>query len=212
MLDNVYIFFDVKERKRVTVSAAFHFRMGYQKYEKLFCFIITYDLTFFSIAYILSEVPINPRAKLIFEGAFLRDHYDDLANDYMYFYLSLDHHNGQTENITEVLKFPIAEMSQLDSVKQIKRSKIIHLNDSDYQSLRHNMSVLTLNMLTHLDTSFPVTFSYDPSPLDKEIGIIFAAIILLGLYILIIWELVHRTFAAMVASTLAIGIFETGLV
>jgi P protein len=129
----------------------------------------------------------------------------------MYFYLSLDHHNGQTENITEVFKFPIAELSQLDTVKEIKRSKVIHLNDSDYQSLHQNMSVLTLNMLTHLDTSFPVNFWYDPSPLDKEVGIIFAAIILLGLYVLIIWELVHRTFAAMIASTLAIGKFKTHL-
>lgn len=156
-------------------------------------------------AYPLSELPINPRVKLIFEGAFLRDHYDNLVKDFMYFYLSLEHHNGISDNITEIFKFPIAEMSQLDTVKQIKRSKTVHLNNSHYQSLHSNMSVLTLNMLTHLDTSFPVIVSYDPSPLDKELGIILAAIILLGLYVLIIWELVHRTFAAMVASTLAIG-------
>jgi Na+/H+ antiporter NhaD/arsenite permease-like protein len=42
--------------------------------------------------------------------------------------------------------------------------------------------------------------------MDKEQGIIYAAIVLLGLYVLIIWEIVHRTFAAIVASTMAIGI------
>jgi hypothetical protein len=110
----------------------------------------------FLTAYTLSELPINPRIKLIFEGAFLRDHYDDTASDYMYFFLSLDYHNGQTDNITEVFKFPIPEMSKLDTVKEIKRGKVIHLNDSDFQSLHQNLSVLTLNMLTHLGTSFPV--------------------------------------------------------
>lgn len=148
---------------------------------------------------------MNPRIKLIFEGSFLREHYDDLVKDYFYFYLSLDHENGDSDNITEVLKLPIAEASKLDTVKQIKRSKTIHLNDSDFQRIHHNGSLLMVNMLHYLDNSLPLQISYDPTPLNKEIGIIFAAIILLGLYVLIIWELVHRTFAAMVASTLAIG-------
>lgn len=50
-----------------------------------------------------------------------------------------------------------------------------------------------------------MNFAYDPSPLNKDIGVILAAIVLIGLYILIIWELVHRTLAAMIASTMAIG-------
>lgn len=124
----------------------------------------------------------------------------------MLFYLSLDSHNGNNQNITKVLTIPIAEISQIDSVKEIKRSKTIYLNESEFQSLHRNMSVLRVNILTKLKTSFPISLSYDPSPLDKDLGIILAVIVLLGLYVLIIWELVHRTFAAMIASTLAIGI------
>lgn len=124
----------------------------------------------------------------------------------MFFYLSLDYHNGDNQNITKVLKLPIAEMSQIDNVKEMKRSITIALNDSDYLRLHQNMSVLKVNIMTKLKTSFPVNFSYDPSPLDKDLGIILATLVLLGLYVLIIWELVHRTFAAMIASTLAIGI------
>lgn len=123
----------------------------------------------------------------------------------MEFYLSLDFHDGSTKNITKLLKFPIAEESQFDTVKELKRSKTIKLNESDFQSLHQNMSVMKINLLTGLDTGFPVNFSYDPSPLDKDLGLILAAIVLCGLYILIIWELVHRTFAAIIASTLAIG-------
>lgn len=150
-------------------------------------------------------MPINPRVKLIFDGAFLTDHYDETALDYLFFYLSLEIHNGDSYNMTELFKFPIVDISQLDTVKEIKRSKIIHLNESDFESLHQNKCVLTLNLYTELPTSFPLNIAYDPSPLDKDLGIIFATVVLMGLYILIIWELVHRTFAAMIASTLAIG-------
>ena len=103
-----------------------------------------------------------------------------------------------------MLKFPIAKTTEIDNVKEIKRSKMFHLNSSDYQSLQ-NGSILKLNLMTELKTSFPINFAFDPSPLDKDLGLICAAVILLGLYVLIIWELVHRTFAAMIASTMAIG-------
>lgn len=124
----------------------------------------------------------------------------------MFYFLSLEFHNGSNQNITKVLKLPIADISELDSVKEMKRSSTINLNESDFQSLHQNMSVLKVNLFTKLKTSFPVTLSYDPSPLDKDLGIILATLVLLGLYVLIIWDLVHRTFAAMIASTLAIGI------
>lgn len=113
--------------------------------------------------------------------------------------------DGRVSNITDTFKFPVASMSEIDSAKEIKRSKTIYLNDTVYQNVHQNVSFLKLNLLTGLKTSFPVNFSYDPSPLDKDLGLLLAAIVLLGLYILIIWELVHRTFAAMIASTMAIG-------
>lgn len=137
---------------------------------------------------------------MIFNGAFLSDHYDEISKDYFIFYLSID-----SRNITELLKFPIAAPSLFDKVKEIKRSKTINLNEPDFQSLHQNKSTLRVNFITKLDTSFPVNFAYDPSPLNKDIGVILAAIVLIGLYILIIWELVHRTLAAMIASTMAIG-------
>lgn len=65
---------------------------------------------------------------------------------------------------------------------------------------------LRLVIETNLDDCLPVDISYDPTPIDTSVGVIYAAIILLGLYILIIWEIVHRTFAAMIASTMAIAV------
>lgn len=123
----------------------------------------------------------------------------------MYYYLTMHYPGGHVENVTELLKFPVVNITEMDLVKELKRSKTVAIDYNHYESLKGNKSNIKLNLYTNFDASFPVNFAYDPSPLDKEMGIIYAAIVLLGLYIMIIWELVHRTFAAMIASTMSIG-------
>lgn len=152
-------------------------------------------------------MPVDPRVGLIFKGAFYNDHYDNISLNYMNYFLSMDHGNNTIENITEVFKFPVANLSEMDTLKEIKRSRTVALDYHEYEKLKRNSSTLTLNLITNFDASFPINFAYDPSPLDKEMGIIYATIVLLGLYVMIIWELVHRTFAAIIASTMSIGKF-----
>lgn len=116
------------------------------------------------------------------------------------------HHNDEVvENITDVMSFPVVNITEMDFVKELKRSKTVPISYPDYERLKGNKSSLILNLFTNFEASLPVNFAYDPSPLDKDLGIIYATIVLLGLYIMIIWELVHRTFAAMIASTMSIG-------
>lgn len=172
---------------------------------------MTFETTLFTksifSAYILDEVPVDPRVGLIFRGSFYNEHYDNDSSNYMQYYLSMDYSSGRSENITPVYQFPVVNISEMDTVKEIKRSKTIPLDYKNYDQLVNNKSVLKLNMITNFNASFPVNFIYDPSPLDKDMGIIYATIVLLGLYIMIIWELVHRTFAAIIASTMSIGKF-----
>jgi hypothetical protein len=113
--------------------------------------------------------------------------------------------NGQVENVSTVMSFPVVNITEMDLVKELKRSKTVPLMYDDYERLKENKSSIKLNLYTNFDASFPINFAYDPSPLDKDMGIIYATIVLLGLYIMIIWELVHRTFAAIIASTMSIG-------
>lgn len=115
------------------------------------------------------------------------------------------HQDGNSRNITNLMRFPVVNITEMDHVKELKRSKTIHLEYPDYELFKNNQSSLSLNLYTNFDASFPINFAYDPSPLDKDLGIIYATIVLLGLYIMIIWELVHRTFAAIIASTMSIG-------
>lgn len=123
----------------------------------------------------------------------------------MYYYLTMHYPGGHIENVTELMKFPVVNITEMDLVKELKRSRTVPIDYHDYERLKENKSSIKLNLYTNFDASFPVNFSYDPSPLDKDMGIIYATIVLLGLYIMIIWELVHRTFAAIIASTMSIG-------
>lgn len=157
----------------------------------------------------LKEMPVEPRLGLIFKGAFLNDHYDNISSNNLQFYLSMDHYNSKggmiSENISVVYSLPVVNLTELDTVKEHKRTQTIQLDYQHYDRLLKNESVLKLNLVSDFDEGFPINFAYDPSPLDKEMGIIYATIVLLGLYVMIIWELVHRTFAAMIASTMSIG-------
>lgn len=153
----------------------------------------------------MTDLPINPRIKLIFKGAFLTDHYDATATNHMFFYLTLHNDDDTVKNISEIYKIATAELQDIDEVKQIKRHQVIPLDEVDYEALQQNNTVMKVNLLTNLEESFSINLVYDSSPLNKDIGILCAAVILLSLYVLIIWELVHRTFAAMIASTMAIG-------
>lgn len=126
----------------------------------------------------------------------------------MFFYLTLLDEYGSERNISKMYKIATVNSDEIDHAKQIKRSKTVHLNESDYEVLLRENTTMKINLLTDLNEGFSLNLGYDPSPLNKNLGIIYAAVVLFGLYILIIWELVHRTFAAMIASTLAIGKFK----
>lgn len=153
----------------------------------------------------MHDLPSKSRVKFLFEGAFLSEHYDKSAESFMTFFLSLDYHGGRSENITQFIRLPVAESKNLDEIKDIERSFEIELNAEELKSLKQNSSTLKVNFLTDVLGGLAVNFAYEPSPLNETLGVIFAAVILVGLYGLIIWELVHRTFAAIMAAIMAIG-------
>lgn len=49
---------------------------------------------------------------------------------------------------------------------------------------------------------------YDPTPVNIHIGAICAGLVLLTFYTLVIYEIIHRTFAAIISSTMAIGLLS----
>ncbi|KAM7355571.1 P protein-like [Cochliomyia hominivorax] len=61
-------------------------------------------------------------------------------------------------------------------------------------------------MITNIEKDLTVKLSFNMTPVNQSVGIIFGSMVLIFLYILIIWEFINRTLASVVASTLAIGI------
>jgi hypothetical protein len=49
-------------------------------------------------------------------------------------------------------------------------------------------SILRIEMKTNMDASFPTAISFDASPIDTDYGVVYSAMVLLGLYVLIILE------------------------
>ncbi|XP_063987100.1 P protein-like [Diachasmimorpha longicaudata] len=66
--------------------------------------------------------------------------------------------------------------------------------------------ILQMNLYSNSPMSFAVNIGYNLSPKHSEDGIIYGAVVLVGLYILIIFEVVHRALAAILASTMSLAI------
>lgn len=152
------------------------------------------------------------------KGAFHVDH-DRNATNFLHVYVQLLTLNTQsnatqipadeityTENLTSIYTISVVDGEQIDHVPETKRQIVFNVGDAAFAKVHSEKAVLRVQMITDLDDNLPLLFAYDPSPIDKDAGVIYAAIVLFGLYVMIIWEVVHRTFAAMVASTLSLAI------
>lgn len=168
----------------------------------------------FIIGFILDEMPTEHRLRIVVEGAFM----DEKSNttNFLYAHLRLqtpfdDNHNSiSTSNIdNNVFKIPIIHnIRHLDRAVKMKKSHMFYLDAETVEKFGQSETVLHLQIDTNLPISFPIDLAYDPTPIDTSSGVMYAGIILLGLYIMIIFELVDRTFAAIVASTLSIAILS----
>ncbi|XP_055682905.1 P protein isoform X2 [Lutzomyia longipalpis] len=172
-------------------------------------------------SYTLSEAPKGSRVGINLQGAFLPVHYSNLTENRLsvFIYLqnataAVDNDNSSSqvqdlsyyENVTEAWHLTLVQVDMIDSVPELVQRHNFDLSQVVLNKVRSGSAVLQVRMFTNINASLPLQFAYDPSPINKNAGIIYAAIVLLGLYIMIIWEVVHRTFAAMIASTLSIAV------
>ncbi|XP_055599253.1 P protein-like [Uranotaenia lowii] len=171
--------------------------------------------------YILPDAPPGSRVGIYLRGSFLNDQQHNMTSNYVSVNLQLvytgsnssnvsyvqDHDVKHIENVTESWEVPIPLATEtMDQMDEITRKHVFDIGSTSHRKVTSGKAVIRVRMTTNADTDVPVKFTYDSTPMDKETGVIYAAIVLLGLYVLIIWEIVHRTFAAIVASTLAIGV------
>lgn len=92
----------------------------------------------------------------------------------------------------------------MEIVPEVKQSYMFKL--SNFESNDNLFYFTRINMHTNVETSLPLQLIYDLDPINVGNGVIYAAIVLIGLYVLIVFEIIHHTLAAMIACTLSIAI------
>uniref|UniRef100_A0A1A9ZFU6 Citrate transporter-like domain-containing protein n=1 Tax=Glossina pallidipes TaxID=7398 RepID=A0A1A9ZFU6_GLOPL len=115
---------------------------------------------------------------------------------------------GKVTKISDPWGVVIRNPNKLEYVKATFQEKDVHLTQdlsTLLQSVDEDRGVF-LNMQTNIDKHLAFKLWIDESPVDQKLGIASGGMVLIFLYIMIIWECVNRTFASMIASTLAIGV------
>lgn len=82
----------------------------------------------------------------------------------------------------------MAGATELDTVPELKKKHTFQLGLIPSEKVRHENAKLRIVMTNNIGVHVPVNFAYDPTPIDQSVGIIYATIVLLGLYVMIIWE------------------------
>ncbi|XP_012265153.2 P protein [Athalia rosae] len=165
--------------------------------------------------YLLSGIPTQSQVAVTLEGALLPPVYANLTTYDLTVWLELLHIGPNTsgaffenvkfvKNISEPWVVPLVSEELIDIVPDQRQQKIFELQDFDIKKM--SKSVLRMKLKTNLQSSLPVAMGYDLSPINVNDGIILAAMVLVGLYVLIIFEIVHRALAAMLASTMSVAI------
>ncbi|GFY75293.1 p protein [Trichonephila inaurata madagascariensis] len=146
----------------------------------------------------LYKEKIHLRAK----GPFLPGEYYDVSQDFVIFSVAKINMNGTYEDVSKKWRLLLAPNTQDFEVDSKIKEHDFYLDlDEKSDSKAYQVTISTNKRRDY------VSMSVDVSVRPKlAVGhIIMALCVLIGLYILIIFELVHRTLAAMIGATVAIS-------
>lgn len=163
--------------------------------------------------YILPDAPPGSRVGIYLKGAFLNDQQHNMTSNYVSVNLQLlytsnsnstanmsyvqEHDVKHVENVTDAWLVPIPmDVATLDQTDEITRKHTFDIGTANHRKVTSGKAVIRVRLTSNADTDVPVRFTYDATPIDKETGVMYAAIVLLGLYVLIIWEIVNRSRAS----------------
>ncbi|KAL0127051.1 hypothetical protein PUN28_005401 [Cardiocondyla obscurior] len=114
-----------------------------------------------------------------------------------------DLENSKLQNVSEVWILPVLPENLINIFPDQRHQKTFHVN-VDKKTLSNG--IMFIKLWTNSESSLSFSMVYDLSPINTDTGLPYAACILIGLYILIIFEVVHRTLAALLACTMSIAI------
>lgn len=95
------------------------------------------------------------------------------------------------KNISTTWEIAVPPPNETDSIPETHRKHVFRFDNLTIDKKANTR--LRVMMVNNIGDHVPVQFAFDPTPINTDIGIIYAAVVLLGLYIMIIWEVSQMT-------------------
>ncbi|XP_004529989.1 P protein-like [Ceratitis capitata] len=95
----------------------------------------------------------------------------------------------------------LSDPMDLDKEILVERKKLFALRHMSEEGSKK----LLISMVTNIPEPLSLEFYYEPAPINLEIGVIIAIILVVGLYILLTLDIVHRALAIIIFCTLTIS-------
>ncbi|CAB3233679.1 unnamed protein product [Arctia plantaginis] len=93
--------------------------------------------------------------------------------------------------------------NQMDFQESETRSVVLQLD-----TIHTNSTKYAVRMSSNSNVTVPFTLSYTVDPLDPTAGVIYALVLLCALYVLIVFEIINRTMAALLLSTASLAVLS----
>ncbi|XP_063632582.1 P protein-like isoform X2 [Cydia splendana] len=109
----------------------------------------------------------------------------------------------ERENFTQPHSFLFLDPNELEFSEATPRSAKF-----EHQSNLNSTAVYVIRMLSDSAVATPISLSYQDGPIDVAVGVTYACLLLVMLYALIIFEIINRTLAAILVSTLSLAVLS----
>uniref|UniRef100_A0A336L061 CSON002011 protein n=1 Tax=Culicoides sonorensis TaxID=179676 RepID=A0A336L061_CULSO len=168
-------------------------------------------------SFIVPTLPTSNTVKISIYGAFLSDDFANMSSNVLELQLqgimsnlhlnqTSDELKNYTTDLTNIWKVPCLPPNEFDTTNLLKKHHTFTIKSEDREKLVENDGIIRVIFKSNMNVNLPLKIAVDTSPINQELGILYSAFVLVFLYALIIWEVVHRTFAAILASCLSIAL------
>lgn len=165
----------------------------------------------------IRQKPVDERIILSIRGTVLQEEYHEmLSRNFLAVQMQIVRFSKNDtsissayflENVGDVWKVPIVSWDKYDSAPNFVKQHTFHLGPAlEHVNLEDSDIQVRVKFWTNSKEEFPFKVICDTAPMNTDTGAVLAALIIILLYVFIIWEIVHRTFAAVIVSTLSIAV------
>ncbi|XP_067624345.1 P protein-like isoform X2 [Eurosta solidaginis] len=121
-------------------------------------------------------------------------------------YFDTLYNRNDYKDILQTWLIPIVSETLFDMAPVVWRNKTYEMPDNILRSLKEPGVTMRLSMHTNAEKDLAVELIYNPLIINKKIGTLLAAGILMIFYALLVWEVFQRTFVAVICSILSVAV------